>query len=183
MARDNYRNSRTDEELRKFSPTIHAATQISKLDRLSQDSKLFRFFDFAGIGAGSSVQFLLRSPPDNTMHLTEFRVGFEGGSVSILLYENTVVSNPGIQLSTICTNRDVLGVAESSVYANPVVTNNGTQVISAAVFPSNSTVDYTTAGEIILKRNTDHLFILRNDGTSSLEYSFTLGFYEPTYEA
>ncbi len=185
MARDNYRNSRTDEELRKFAPDIHAATTISHLARLTQDGKTFILLDTVlDLAIGATEDYLIFVNPQLGMHITGLSIGLTGGDARFELWENVSVDIEGTPILSVPMNRRINEPSDTA-FQKGATWSSGGLLLAASIFPKDSRYDVTGGGELILPKVAGEDYVLRMqnvDSAAPLSYSLALRFYEPSYE-
>jgi len=128
MARDNFRDSPSDEEQFKFDPYAHATTVIQEYHRMIHDGF---YFDASGIEVdvanGANFDILFKLGAGEITHLTAAGLSLEDTPVNLEWYEGTTVSADGTAINVRNHNRvngnDSFNIA---ITKDPTITDVGT---------------------------------------------------------
>jgi hypothetical protein len=153
---DIWRDSVSDEELRKFDRYAHATTVISEPHRMIHDGF---YFDLTGkvlaVADSATVDILFKFPAGVVGHMTTVEWSMDDAPCDITFYENVLVSADGTPLTARNHNRiyaaangDVPG---TTLFMDPTITDIGdlihTRYVPGAGGPAGQTGGSLVEGE------------------------------------
>ena len=185
-----WRKSRDDEELRKFDPYVHGVTVVPSPHRIIHDG-------FAYMSSGKQTgwltsttkTFLINVPADTRPHVQTMLMAFGSGDIDFVAYEGATTSDDGAPLITVNVNRNSTNTADTTLFAEPTITDNGTEIYNLWAPPTgagvgqsaNGVTDVGQGNEWVLAPSTKYLVILTNNSGNTIAWSYEFMFYEVGY--
>ena len=188
---DNWRDSKNDEELRKFDLYAHAVTTITEPHRMAHDGFMFHASGkVTGMIDANVDEFLLVTAAGNFPHIQRMRLDLGGGDVDIQSYEGATASNDGTPITTFNTNRNSSNTADMVLNSAPTLTGDGSLVHTTWAPPTANGVGQSAQGvsnieageEWILKPGTKYLIRITNNSGGTIDYRWELLWYEIGYQ-
>lgn len=139
-----------------------------------------KFFNLSGTidnlpDSGATAYFLAKAPVGTCMDLHQLALGTTAGPVNVMLYESPTVTSVGTPMTPVNQNRLVNSVGSTQVWANPVVSETGTRLISQQILGAKHLGgEGESFHDWLLKPDTYYLFGLQNisGATVDVAYSF-----------
>ena len=182
---DNFRSNPGDEEGRKFDPFSHSVTTIDENHRMIHDGFWFELFqEDVALLNGASVEVLLSVPAGTFPHFQELELDTDGGPVRVFLYENTVTSADGSELTWINKNRNSNNTPDTQVFVSPTITADG-DLLKRKAAPNSGPLtvfNQSQGGEWVLAPSTKYLIRITNASGATREVNITIALYEIGYD-
>ena len=190
MARDTWRPSNADEELRSWDRYVHARTVMDHEHRMVHEGFAFHCVDrIASLGNGASLDWLISVPAGTFPHMTSFQFQLEAGDCDVETYEGVTTSANGTLLTRHNRNRNSPITPGTVMYGGPTITDIGTLIHDRYIPPTGGGVG-SSAGtlspnfgeEWILKPATKYVVRLTNNSGGAIQVAGEALWYEPGYE-
>lgn len=168
-------------------PQTGGIITITEPHALIHSGKMFHWAGkVTGLLNASAVDFLFKVPAATYPHIHRMRANVGAGDVDIQAFEGTTVSADGTPLVVDNLNRNSVITPDMTMFFNPTVTADGTEIhniwippTSAGVGQSIQGVSGATAGEEwILKPSTNYLQRITNNSGSTISAWVEILFYE-----
>ena len=181
------RGAISHEQSMAFDKFANAFTVMTEPHRMCHDGFMFHTSGRAnGIANDASVDFIMVVPADCYPHVQRLSLDLEAGDVDFLMYENTVVSNPGSPLPRINTNRNSSIMPAAQPYGAPTITADGDLFHTRWAPPTGTGVgaaigilDVTIFGEEwILAPSKTYMFRITNRTGAVLDLAYEFVWYE-----
>mgnify|MGYP003126151019 FL=1 len=181
-----WRESVSDEELKKFDKYAHAVTVISSQHRLIHDGMFFSgWFRNATLASGSKLYLGISVPASTYPHMQVVQVTADEGGLEVELYENSTYSG-GSAVTMVNRNRNSSKTLSTSVVSAPTVTTEGT-LIDFHILPEQGAGGHSGVntkeefGELALSSSTDYLIAVDNTTATTRDVTINIAAYELTY--
>lgn len=161
----------------------NALTVVTETNRAKHDGTDFSV-DAEGTLIRATALVILGVTGSKQVHFDEFIGRFSQGNVRISLYEAPTVTANGTPISTTCSNFEQNNPSQLAVYSTPTVTTNGVRkaLVRLPLTGGGANVSGAEGGIAkgrVLKRNTQHLFIIENlDANVDITYGLNFEWHE-----
>lgn len=170
-----------------FDPYVNAMTVIQEQHRMVHDGFFFQTSgkQTAWLDA-TSKRFLIDVPAGAFPHIQSMVLNFGRGDIDFVAYEGATTSDDGTLIPEQNVNRISSNTPDILLYAEPTVTDQGTQLFTLWAPPTgtgtgqsaNGVSGIGQASEWILNQSTKYLIVLTNNSGSTINWSYEFSWYE-----
>jgi|GEM_PF-3289695 len=144
--------------------------------------ELFSAFHKATLVASASISIQVKTG-SKEVHFKPVDFSSDAEKFTVEIYENPTLTDGSAAVNIINRNRTSSNTAETMIYSDPTVTDNGTKIdeyhIGSSVGQKESGGDIITGGnEIVFAPNTNYLIVITNNGSAEASILAKFFFYE-----
>jgi len=171
-----------------YDQFVPATTVIDGSHRMVHDGYFFQTSGKqTGFINGADKHFFINVPARCYPHIQTMVLNFGRGDIDFVAFENPTVSAVGTPITAMNVNRGSDNTPDLELYAEPTVTDDGTNIFTLWAPPTgtgtgqsaNGIAGVGQAGEWLLKPSNTYLIRLTNNSGATIDWSYEFSWYEP----
>ena len=158
-------------------PNIPQAVSVSSIARIEKNNNNYFTVGYRFEDKQNSNSNIVIYTNNYNFILDSLLVTLGTGQVRVDIYENSTVTNNGIEVPSYCLNRIFPAIADANIFISNNISNVGTNIFNYDSRPNAIDINTIIAGTI-LKSNSIYLFKLQHIGNQSTNVHFLVSWTE-----